>query len=426
MILPLGDPREREYISFFCSQTSRAIVGYFTANFWDYLLPQLTHSEPVVRHAVAAVGAAHQRYRGIKPPRCTEGFVLNQYNKSIRLLVEHLSVPGNTKLDLTLITCGLFVFLELLRGNVEQSLRHIEAGLNIFARSGPTQMVQSIGDSQTIYKELRDMFFRLNIYTGQFAQKAKGLSPFTDPCTMQISADFTDISEARHSLTAVMSYCVTLTPSSDLIAQAGSDEGQQKNATQVAMLEQTYQAWLDYFESFLQTPEGQQTDRRFVISLHIDYILAVLWTFGNPPWKETDHDRWNAHYMNIVSLAEELIILDFDSAPTFRLDNCALPALQMVSTSCRLPLVRRKALQLLASNPSHDCLYNWRRDARIGEAIMNLEEAQLSDLPVEQRIPGQEDRVTVYKIVDSAETKQSRLFVTNHRLGDSVLDVDWS
>jgi hypothetical protein len=352
--------------------------------------------------------------------------VLNQYNKSIRLLVEHLSVPGNTKLDLTLIPCGLFVFLELLRGNVDQSLRHIEAGLNIFARSGPTQMVQIMGDSQTIYKELRDMFFRLNIYTGQLAQKAKGLSPFTDPRTMQISADFTDISDARHCLTAVMSYCVTLTPSPDPIAQAGSDEGQQKNATQSKMLEQTYQAWLDYFESFLQTPQGQQTDRRFVVSLRIDYILALLWTFGNPPWKETDHNQWNAHYTNIVSLAEELIILDSDSEPSFRLDNCALPALQMVSTSCHLPLVRRKALQLLASNPSHDCLYNWRREAMIGEAIMNLEEAQLSDLPVEQRIPEQEDRVTVYKIIDSAETRQTRLFVTNNRLGDSIIDVDWS
>jgi hypothetical protein len=326
-------------------------------------------------------------------------------------------------LDLTLITCGLFVFLELLRGNAEQSLRHIEAGLNIFARSGPTQMAHSMGDSQSIYKELRDMFFRLNIYTGQFAQKAKGLSPFTDPRTMQISADFTDISDARHCLTSVMTYCVTLTPSPDPIAQASSDE---KNATQSTMLEQTYQAWLDYFERFLQTPQGQMTDRRFVISLRIDYILAVLWTFGNPPWKETDHERWNDHYMNIVSLAGELIELDSDSEPSFRLDNCALPALQMVSASCRLPLVRRKALQLLSSNPSHDCLYNWRREARIGEAIMNLEEAQLSDLPVEQRIPGQEDRVTVYKIIDSAETKQTRLLVTNNRLGDSVIDVDWS
>ncbi|KAJ5806737.1 hypothetical protein N7474_010329 [Penicillium riverlandense] len=421
LILPQGDPREREYISFFCSQTSRAIVGYFMANLWDYLLPQLTHSEPVVRHAVAAVGAAHQRYRGVDRLGYTEAFMLNQYNKSIRLLVQQSSVPGNTKLDLTLITCGLFVFLELLRGNVDESLRHIEAGLNIFARSGPILMAQSVGDSQTIYKELRDMFFRLNIYMGHFAQKAKGLSPFTDPRTLQISADFTDISDARHCLTSVMTYCVTLSPSPDPIVQVSSDKN---NATQSTMLKQTYQTWLDHFERFLQTPQGYLTDRRFVVSLHIDYILAVLWTFGNPPWKETDHDRWNDHYMNIVSLAEELILLDSDSEPTFRLH--ALPALQMASASCRLPLVRRKALQLLASNPSHDCLYNWRREARIGEAIMNLEEAQLSDLPVEQRIPGQEDRVTVYKIIDSAETKQTRLFVRNNRVGDSVIDVDWS
>jgi hypothetical protein len=192
------------------------------------------------------------------------------------------------------------------------------------------------------------------------------------------------------------------------------------------MLQQTYQAWLEYFESFLQTPQGQSTDPRFVVSLRIDYILAVIWTFGNPRWAETDHDRWNAHFANIVSLAEELMILDADSEPSFRLDNCALPALQMVSTSCRLPLVRRKALQLLSSNPQKECLYNWRREAKIGEALMNLEEARLSHLPVEQRIPEQEDRVTAYNFVDFAATRQTRLFLTGDRLGESVIDVDWS
>ncbi|KAJ5832916.1 hypothetical protein N7474_001227 [Penicillium riverlandense] len=430
MILPLGSAKEREYISLFSTRTSRAMMGFFSSKFWDYLLPQLSHYEPVVRHAVAAVGAAHQQFRGLVPPGYTERFVLQQYNKSIRLLLEDLSAPRSTNLDLTLITCGLFVCLELLRGDYNRALDHIEAGLNILARPEPVTTSHS-GDSQIVYNELLEMFSRLNIELGSFSRAYKVLPSFSDPNTIKIPTKFIDIRDARRSLTAVMNYCLTLYFQSGPLrsfAQGGSpqDPAWQKILSQVPMLEQTYDEWLASFERLVQTPECASMCEPAILSLRIDHLLAVTWTFGNIRWKEVDFDKWTGHFEDIVTLAEKLLLLDASTEPYFSLDNCAIRALQWSATSCRHPLVRRKAIQLLSAYPRQESLWIARRSAKIAEATMNLEEADLSSLPVEQRIPADENRLVLYNFVDFAATKKTHLYVTTDMQVRSVLYIDWS
>jgi hypothetical protein len=357
--------------------------------------------------------------------------MFKEYNKSIRLLVEHLSAPRNTNLDLALITCGLFVCLELLRGDYDRSLNHIEAGLNILARAGPATMSQSTGDSQTVYNELREMFCLFNIDLDSFERKPKLLPSFRDPKTIQMPAKFKDISDARRSLSAIMNYCVTLTCYSGPVESFTSngspqDDAWEKVIAQLPTLKGTYDAWNDAFERLLQTQEGASADRRAVLSLEIDYLLAITWTFGKTHRKKTEWDQSNGHFATIVALAEELLLLDVSTEPHFSLNSCALRALQWVASICRLPLVRRKAIQLLSAHPRQEGLWNGRRAAKIGEAIMNLEETRLSSLPVEQRVPPEEDRILYYWLEDFEATKKSHLHVTNGDGSCSILYLDWA
>jgi hypothetical protein len=88
--------------------------------------------------------------------------------------------------------------------------------------------------------------------------------------------------------------------------------------------------------------------------------------------------------------------------------------------------VRRKAIQLLSAHPRQESLWVARRSAKIGEAAMNLEEANQLSLPVEQRIPANESRVTPYNFVDFAATKKTHLYVVNDGGEHSILYIDWS
>lgn len=430
MILPLGNAKEREYISLFSTRTSLAMMGFFSSNFWGHLLPQLSHYEPVIRHAVAAVGAAHQQYRGLVPPGYTDVFILQQYNKSIRLLVENLSAATSTNLDLTLITCALFVCLELLRGDYNRALDHIEAGLKILARPSPALTSHS-SDSQIVYDELLEMFSRLDIELSSFARTHKVLPSFTDPRTIMIPSRFMDIGEARRSLTALMNYSLTLFLHSGPLksfAHGGSpqDPPWQKIVSQLPMIEQAYNAWLVSLQGLLESPDGASVGERAVLSLRIDHLLAVQWVFSTVRWEDVELDRWNGHLEEIVTLAERLLLLDASTEPYFSLDNCAIRALQWTATTCSLPLVRRKAIQLLSAHPRQESLWIARRSAKIAEAMMNLEETDQSSLPVEQRIPAFENRVTPFNFKDFAATRKTHLYLINGKGEHSILYVDWS
>lgn len=96
LILRPGTREERQYIELFCSQTSWALSGYFSSQLWNYQLPQLSQSEPTVRHAVIALSAAHER--SFLNPSAETSFILQQYNKSIQYLMEHLSAPNLSRM----------------------------------------------------------------------------------------------------------------------------------------------------------------------------------------------------------------------------------------------------------------------------------------------------------------------------------------
>jgi hypothetical protein len=64
------------------------------------------------------------------PSVMQQRYALIQYNKAIRSLKSRRSDDAKT-LEVTLLTCVLFVCLELLRGNPELALDHLQSGLNI-------------------------------------------------------------------------------------------------------------------------------------------------------------------------------------------------------------------------------------------------------------------------------------------------------
>jgi hypothetical protein len=68
------------------------------------------------------------------PSAMQQRYTLVQYNKAIRAL-KSCSVADPKTREITLLTCVLFVCLELLGGNPERALEHLENGLNILGHS---------------------------------------------------------------------------------------------------------------------------------------------------------------------------------------------------------------------------------------------------------------------------------------------------
>ncbi|KAI1415807.1 hypothetical protein F5Y13DRAFT_206737 [Hypoxylon sp. FL1857] len=157
--------------------------------FWRRLVPQVGQSDPAVRHALIALGAAyqsaqlqqshqtttpatsidpvlggssssrsgspaapsqhqhHQPYMSTPPPednsnaQCIdqlELFMIQQYNMSIYHLQKHVqpSSPPES-VEITLICCLVFVCIETSRGNEGAALAHVANGLQIIKALPP-------------------------------------------------------------------------------------------------------------------------------------------------------------------------------------------------------------------------------------------------------------------------------------------------
>ncbi|KAJ5601273.1 hypothetical protein N7510_010807 [Penicillium lagena] len=438
VILLEGTSQEREYIALFCTQTSQALTGFSTSDYWNRLLPQLSHSEPIVRHAVVAVGVAHQRHQGIAIDfEQTEKFMLQQYNQAIRLLMKHLSTPTNEKLDLTLITCGLFMCLEMFRGDHNRVLDHAEAGLEILERSitgSQSQFQSQTADQQKAHEELSELFFRFNVELLMFARRSKLLSIFTDPKRLQVPATFKNISDARKASTSIANYTITAFMKSGAFTRESyqQEEGKKWIRSQLPIMEAAYNAWLVSFERLLQTRQGKSADKRAVLVLRIDFLTLLTWSLGTVRRKETDKDKWNSHYAEMLTLVEELLRLEAHSSAKryFSLDHVVIRALQWIATNCREPVTRHRAFDLLVGNQRQENLWNSRRSAKIAEYLINSEEASLLDLPVEQRVPPEHERVAALIFWDDAAPGKTWLRTMKHdpqgEMQVSVELIDWS
>ncbi|CZT47183.1 uncharacterized protein RSE6_07717 [Rhynchosporium secalis] len=141
MIPDLND-EERMCFDYFQTQTIKKLPGVFYSYFWQRLVLQACTSEPAVLHAVIALGSAHRieddslmfRNKLSSDRKETHNidrrqvFTIQEYSKAISILRTRVTNDKSRSLRVVLITCVLFVTLELLRGENENAQAHTESG----------------------------------------------------------------------------------------------------------------------------------------------------------------------------------------------------------------------------------------------------------------------------------------------------------
>ncbi|KAI1090650.1 hypothetical protein F5B19DRAFT_484417 [Rostrohypoxylon terebratum] len=163
-----GTEQERQFFHRFRRAAEAGLAMHASslgAGFWRRLVPLVGQSDAAVRHALIALGAAHQSaqlqqeqaqtqqssYISTPPPEDTsssssssacvdqlELFMIQQYNLSIYHLQQHVQ-PGSPpeSVEITLICCLVFVCIETSRGSEAAALAHVANGLQIIRALPP-------------------------------------------------------------------------------------------------------------------------------------------------------------------------------------------------------------------------------------------------------------------------------------------------
>ena len=130
------DRQEQHCLNFFVKNSAPQLAGYFDSPFWQRMVLQAGRHEPAVRHAIAAIGALHEKLLtgAVNPDQSQDSktrFALEQCNKSIQHLVKPETSQTKPDLQLMLTTCVLFTCFEALQGHCEQAIIHATQGYSL-------------------------------------------------------------------------------------------------------------------------------------------------------------------------------------------------------------------------------------------------------------------------------------------------------
>jgi hypothetical protein len=373
--------------------------GLFHSEFWTYYLPQLCQTVPVVRHAAAAVAARHEYHlhSHTGPKENSDTFALQQYNKAIRHLIEYFS-KQDQRIDITLITCFLFVGLEMLCGNPMQALNHMHGGVQILYQHGRLNGWASCFP-EDIENELLHLALRLNLQLSFFGRR---LTIFEWDSIDRLSGTkaWSEVSQARYSLDILMNKGLQLSRDIGLERPLPSFAMIQRQNTILSELHY----WEVKFDRLMRVPKKKITslDPRIPLSLRITHHVSSLLVRTCLNRDEFGYDEHNGSFEEVVCNAEKWVHFDRKLrreaanadgySDEFTLEAGIVPMLYWTATKCRNSVVRRRAIEVLQYCPVTEGLWTAGYLSMVAAKVIDIEERNVNHLPLDERVPSDKDR----------------------------------
>jgi len=406
-----GEQEERRAFHFFRSYSVRAMQGYFDSEFWSRLVLQASYTEPTIRHAVIALGSLHETTQNKdsavrKAGKAYDKFALQQCNKAIANLTQGLCARGQRSIEVLLMSCALFVCFEILQGNYESALTHMESGVRMYrnwqAENGNSGPHISSGSCHILDKEIVQIFSRLNLQVLMFPDThlvgkdfyTTNVNPLIEPPPKSFSC----LKEARDRLDNCMSYIFE-----SLIVAYFSGQDFVNHTQKLSQEHQTYHTllsqWSLLFDAFMRSSGADlgPEDRQRAGLLEIQYKVAIILfaTGMSPP--ETAFDAFNFDFDSIVAVTSSLVVSNQGSGilkrtGQFSFDMGVIPPLYFTASRCRDPSIRRRALSILSANSHQEGVWNSDMLAKIAERLICIEEDGIErvvssdDVPATSRV----------------------------------------
>lgn len=374
-----------------------------SASFWRNVVLPACHQEPPVLHAVLALLHAgrrcstisdHTEHASSYPPH-DQLQMLIQYNHAIHSLKLDASKGDKQSIRVVLITCILFMSIELRIGRTAQALKHLDGGRQLLLSLGMSQdrsdegerdapRIALRGDRASVDEELVAVFADLDIQATYFgSQKPQwSLVSFnTSAKQPKVAAiNYTGLpnfwEEAHRQLTVLINRSLRLL-GSQLDQKTHTRSNQITNSYRdnlIADLRDWQHQYSDYcYASVNQDSRTTSEKWPFALMLIHHAWLTILLSVSYWEIPETAYDSFTAHFRAIVDLAS--ILLADQETPThpFSLDFGLILPLWTTAMKCRDPLLRRTALRLLMRTGNEGF---WDADlvALLAEETIKIEE----------------------------------------------------
>ncbi|CAH0054625.1 unnamed protein product [Clonostachys solani] len=344
---------ERRFLSHFFKFTLNSISSsYDTGNFWLWTLPNLIQDQQLIRHSITALGAAHWMFQSdglISSNQMTHynAFIHKQYNMAISHLIPIMSNNQSENIELVLVSCLLFIYLETLRGNHSEALRHLISGqklLKNLSHQGSKSSVEATG----VLSKIATLFRALGSIVNAFGEN-KILSDLTVYAKPMRGPD--DPNQPYDSLVKAMDDLTLLELElSDI--QCPEEEAISKNPEKEEERDRQQQVYDAVIKRFLVW-EKRFTETVKVMSPSDNYdflnlkVQQAMWQLVLEEEVDEDFELPAEQCWPLLDMIEKMLIMTPSTQRTFALRADLIPPLIGIYGVCKDFSVRRRAITLL-------------------------------------------------------------------------------
>ncbi|KAM6509925.1 hypothetical protein FALCPG4_017561 [Fusarium falciforme] len=335
-----------------------------------------------------------------------ERFILEQYNKAIACLRPHFAKTDRdaSSTRMVLITCAIFVCLELLQGRYMEGQTHLENGLNLLSQlqadlqSAGTQGLIVLGHPQESLNDsyLTEAFSRLYAQSSLFGRVPGGCCKSKSYAIATVFADstiqappplFGSMSQARQHLDGLFNaiHCLTVQcPRESIVREAPIEllDTQSRILTGLRLWQRAYKVSRLNLTSQLNVRDALSYP---LLTVYHTMAIVMATTCLAPP-DESIFDSFEGSFVSVVSACEHLLedaiaIIVADKAEgycsggfSFTADIGLIPPLYYTALKCRAPSLRRRAIRMLETATHKESIWNGAVAARIAREVVTIEE----------------------------------------------------
>lgn len=451
---------ERRAFEFYFHQVAPALSPIFESEFWRGTVLQICRVEPAVCDAIVSMSALYElpSVAGCLSPDPAGPVLLKRsqheshrralawYSRSLRAMQERIE-SGQAGRSVALVSCSLFIVIEILQGNWTAARALYHQGVQLIAKKVHGVTSTSSSANTSIASVLMRMGTLILIIAGVPLASPVSLSPTDCPITSVAEAKtalYTIIARYKEFDWKARKYLDGIYCTHGSNRSSGSDQ-----IEALASLKSEEQCLItllnDWDWRFSTIPavarfmschaeidgvKPSHTDASFIATLLMAHKQALILTKTSLVMDEMAFDRHNATYAEILALGPVALQSRKafeDAQPLFGFEmECGLPFFVMVAR-CRDPQLRRKALEyLLKASPMNGSQMAVPA-ARVAAAIIELEESCISRLETGcmgltgelspcGRVPGTGERVSEFRLVPEESGIEVRYSIWYKRL----------
>lgn len=398
------DEDEARYFHFYCTEIAGQISGFFMTSVWNQLIPQTANLDPIIRHAIVAIGALgksrldssllEQGTSPVSKPHLQRA--LQHYGRALKGMRDS-SRNSEKTLRHTLIACLLFFCLETMQGQTMTATAHASNGANLLHRQGiqhhlPRNNLTHYAQKLNIEEDLVSAFGSLDLQALVFldnrpapvhrsyqASLEEAIESMPDTLSsVKICHTYWQLIHRRnlHVISAIREEIdsdtpacgitmeslltksfVETQPGNNIWCHSGKPTPYISDATrkELQRCRDDITRWSIasrfVIEPYISKPE--KTEECFLAMVLVIQAANNIVTLASTLFPlETEYDVLMPEFRTITHLASLLHDLS-QSATTFQFPIAIVPGLTEVGLRCRDKKVRDQAIELLLARPGY-------------------------------------------------------------------------